>query len=160
MANRSAPLRKLGIAWLVLCLAIALHVLDEAVNGFLTIYNPTVRELRKQWPWFPMPPFAFDDWLRGMIIAVAVMAAASFFVFRGDRWIRPMAYVLSVLMIGNGLGHTLGTIFGRTVASVQFPRPMPGFWSSPVLFAAAIFLLMQLRKTRSLVALADAREAQ
>jgi hypothetical protein len=139
-----------------LCLAIALHVLDEAVNGFLTIYNPTVR----RWPWFPMPVFAFDDWLRGLIVAVAVMAAASLFVFRGYRWVRPIAYVLSVLMIANGLGHTLGTIFGRTVASVRFPRPMPGFWSSPVLIAAAIYLLIELRKTRSLVALADDGEAQ
>ena len=40
-------LRKLGIAWVLLCLSLALHVVDEAANGFLYIYNPTVIALRE-----------------------------------------------------------------------------------------------------------------
>ena len=66
----------------------------------------------------------------------------------GARWVRPFAYFLAVLMILNGLGHTLGTLFGRTVESVRFAGPMPGFYSSPFLIAASVYLLMQLRKTR------------
>jgi hypothetical protein len=142
------PHFKLGVAWLALCCALAVHVADEALTGFLSIYNPTVTELRRQWPGFPMPPFAFGDWLAGLAIIIVVLTALSFFVFRGDRWIRPAAYFLSVFMMLNGVGHTLGTIFGRTVASVQFPRPMPGFWSSPLLIAAAVWLFVQLGRTR------------
>jgi hypothetical protein len=31
-----------GIAWIALCLAFALHIIDEALTGFLSVYNPTV----------------------------------------------------------------------------------------------------------------------
>jgi hypothetical protein len=61
---------------------------------------------------------------------------------------RPIAYVFAILMLVNGLGHTLGTIFGRTVESVRFPRPMPGFYSSPFLLVASVYLLSQLRLSR------------
>jgi hypothetical protein len=36
-------------------------------------------------------------------------------------------------------------VAGRTVASVQFSRPMPGFYSSPFLLAASVLLLVRLR---------------
>ena len=134
-------------AWVLLCLALALHVTDEASTGFLSVYNPTVIALRKTWGWFPMPVFSFEVWLVGLILAVAALLGLSVFVLRGARWIRPLAYVFAALMIANGLGHTLGTIFGRTVASVRFPRPMPGFLSSPVLFLASAYLLFELRRT-------------
>jgi hypothetical protein len=136
---------KVGIAWLSLCLALALHVADEALTGFLSVYNPTVTELRQRFSWFPMPVFQFDEWLTGLIIFNLVLLGLSFFVFRGARWMRPVAYVFAVLMIVNGAGHTLGTIFGRTVGSVHFSRPMPGFYSSPLLLAAATYLLLRLR---------------
>jgi hypothetical protein len=61
---------------------------------------------------------------------------------------RPVAYVVSVLMIANGLNHFAGTILGRTVESVHFPRPMPGFYSSPTMIAASIYVLVQLRNTK------------
>jgi hypothetical protein len=51
-------------------------------------------------------------------------------------------------MVLNAVGHTLGTVFGRTIASVEFSRPMPGFYSSPFLLAASIYVLVQLRRSR------------
>jgi len=65
-------------------------------------------------------------------------------VAAGAAWSRPVAWFLGIAMTGNALGHFGGTIFGRTVGSVRFHRPMPGFYSSPVLLAAAIFLLARL----------------
>ena len=41
------------------------------------------------------------------------------------------------------------TIFGRTVASVHFPRPMPGFYSSSLLLAGSLYLLLELKRTSS-----------
>jgi hypothetical protein len=139
---------KLGMAWVALCLALALHVTDEATTGFLSVYNPTVRALRARLGYWPMPTFEFRDWLIGLITAVLVLLALSPFVFRGARWIRPLFYSFAVVMIANGLGHTAGTVFGRTISSVRFSRPMPGFYSSPFLLAASVYALIQLKRTR------------
>jgi len=94
-----------------------------------------------------MPTFAFREWLIGLIVLVGVLFLLSPLFFRGGRPIRPLAWVFAALMIGNGMAHTIGTIAGRTVASVSFPRPMPGFWSSPFLIAAAVWLIVQLKRT-------------
>ena len=117
-------------------LTLAIHVADEALTGFLAVYNPTVIALRERFSWFPMPVFRFETWLGGLILLVLVLLSLSPFAFRGASWLRPLAYVFAVVMVANGLGHTAGTIFGRTVESVRFPRPMPGFYSSPALLAA------------------------
>ena len=144
----SAPeSRQLGVAWIALCVALALHVADEALTGFLSVYNPTVLALRARYTWFPMPVFEFKDWLSGLGIAVTVLLALSPFAFRGERWLRPLAYAFAVLMLLNATGHTLGTIFGQTLPSITFSRPMPGFYSSPLLFAASVYMIVQLRKS-------------
>ena len=139
--------RALGWAWLGLTAALALHVADEALTGFLDVYNPTVTALRSRLPWLPLPVFSFRVWLAGLVLLVGILAGLSPAAFQGQTWIRPLAYFLSILMCANDLSHVLGTVFGRTVASVRFPRPMPGFYSSPVLIAAATYLLIQLRRS-------------
>lgn len=140
---------KLGWAWLAMCGALALHVTDEALTGFLAIYNPTVLALRARIRWFPMPAFGFREWLFGLIAAICFGLLLTPLFFRGHRVIRPFAWFVAVVAgLGNATGHITGTILGRTVASVRFPRPMPGFWSSPLLIAAAIWLIVELRRTR------------
>lgn len=138
---------KLGIAWVALCLALALHIADEALTGFLSVYNPTVMAMRERVAWFPMPVFEFGEWLAGLIVGNLLLLSLSVFAFRGSRWLRPLAYVFAVIMLLNGLGHTAGTIAGRTVSSVHFARPMPGFYSSLALLAASVYLLFRLRAT-------------
>ena len=139
----------LGWAWVGLWIALALHVTDEALTGFLRVYNPTVLAMRARFGFWPMPTFTFREWLTGLILGIVLLAALSPFAFRNAGWIRPIFYFLAVVVgILNALGHTLATIFGRTVGTVQFPRPAPGFISSPVLFAAAVFALIELRRTK------------
>jgi hypothetical protein len=138
--------RRLGVAWLFLCSAIALHVLDEALTGFLSVYNPTVLVLRQRMPWLPLPTFTFRVWLLELSIGVVVLLLLSRFMFRGDHWSRVLAGVLALLMLANGLMHIAGTMLGHSVASVHFARPMPGFYSSPLLLAASVYLLAQLGK--------------
>ena len=137
--------RRLASAWILLCLALGLHVFDEATTGFLRVYNPTVIALRERLGWWPMPTFEFGAWLSGLIIAVAVLLVLTPLVSRGVVGTRAFAYIFAVIMLINALGHTLATICGQTVSSVTFPRPAPGFWSSPLMAAAAIYLLVQLR---------------
>jgi len=137
-----------GMAWLLLCLAFCAHVADEALTGFLNIYNPTVLAVRAQYSWFPMPTFEFRDWLTGLIIANIVLLLLTPFAFRNVRWLRPLAYFHAIVHLLNGTGHTLATIFGQTVSTVHFARPAPGFYSSPLLFAGSIYLLVRLRARR------------
>ncbi len=91
--------RKLGLAWVALSLALAIHVADEALTGFLPVYNATVLDLRAKLGFWPMPTFQFREWLAGLIVAVLVLLALSPFVYRGSRWIRPVFYVFAILMI-------------------------------------------------------------
>ena len=138
------PNAQLFWAWIALCVALALHVFDEAATGFLAVYNPTVMALRQRKPWLPLPVFTFGVWLAGLVVANVLHFGFSVFVLRGARWTRPMGYAFAFVMLANGLGHIVGTIWGRTVASIRFPRPMPGFYSSPFLLLASLYLLCEL----------------
>lgn len=138
-----------GRAWFALSVAFGLHVLDEATTGFLDVYNPTVTILRSRWGWFPMPNFEFREWLVGLLVAVAVCFALTAAAASGARWLRPLAWFFGLIMFFNGVGHTLFTIRGHTVASVTFARPAPGFYSSPFLFVGSVWLMTRLWHTRA-----------
>lgn len=138
-----------GRPWFALTVAFALHVLDEATTGFLNIYNPTVTAMRERYGWFPMPTFQFREWLVGLIAGVALCFALTPVAAKGVRWLRPLAWFYALLMFFNGMGHTVFTILGRTVPSVTFSRPAPGFYSSPFLFFGSVWLITRLWKTAS-----------
>jgi hypothetical protein len=140
---------RLGMAWVLMWVALALHVTDEALTGFLSVYNPTVLALRARLGFWPMPTFEFREWLTGLMLAILVLAGLSPWAFRNARWIRPLFY-FAVIVAGvlNASGHTIATILGHTVATVRFPRPAPGFYSSPLLLIVSIYALVQLRRTR------------
>ncbi len=124
-----APLaasRRLGIAWVLLCVGLALHVADEALTGFLSVYNPTAREIGRRIGFGP-PTFDFGAWLGGLIFAVCALLALSPFAFRNSRAWRPLGWFFAGLMLLNGVGHIAGTIAGRSFPDITFPRPMPGF---------------------------------
>jgi hypothetical protein len=141
-----------GLAWLLLCLAFCAHVADEALTGFLNVYNPTVIAIRERLSWFPMPTFAYREWLIGLILANLILLALTPFAYRNSRALRPLAYFFAGVMLLNGIGHTIFTVLGRTVASAQFARPAPGFYSSPFLLITSIYLFLRLRASRKTTA--------
>jgi hypothetical protein len=143
----SPAARNFGMAWLLLSLSLCLHVTDEALTGFLAVYNPTVLAMRARYSWFPMPTFEFRPWLFGLISVCAVLLLLTPFAYRNAGWLRPLAYFFAFVMLLNGLGHTLATIFGQTVSSVHFSRPAPGFYSSPFLLTFSIYLFVRLRSS-------------
>jgi hypothetical protein len=136
-----------GNAWFALCVAFALHILDEGATGFLAVYNPTVTILRERWGSFPMPALTFREWLVGHIVVCGFLFCLTPVAARGMRGLRPVAWAYAVIMFLNAMGHTIGTVLGHTVAAVTFPRPAPGFYSSPFLFAASVWLMFRLRRT-------------
>ena len=147
-AHDSGESGNFGLAWFLLCLAFCAHVADEALTGFLPIYNATVLAMRSRYNWFPMPNFGFHEWLTGLIITNIVLLLLTPFAFRNAPWLRPLAYFYALVHLLNGTGHTLATIFGQTVSTIHFARPAPGFYSSPLLFAGSIYLLIRLRTSR------------
>ena len=56
-------------------LALSVHVADEALTDFLSVYNPAVEALRERLPWFPLPTFTFEGWLTGLIVGGGALAA-------------------------------------------------------------------------------------
>jgi hypothetical protein len=132
--------RRWAAAWATLCAAFALHVIDEAANDFLSWYNPNVLAIRARVPWLPLPVFTFPVWISGLTIAVVTLAALTPLVRRGRRWLIPLAYAYGAIHVANGVGHIATSIAGRWLA--------PGVWSSPVLIAAAVWLLVETERWR------------
>jgi hypothetical protein len=127
-----------GPAWVALCLALVLHVTDEALTDFLSVYNPAVDAIRVRLPFLPLPTFAFSVWLTGLTLAIILLLALSPFAYRNRPWMAPIAYAFSVLMTANGLGHIGGSIF--------MGRLMPGVYSSPVVLVSSIYLFQRVRR--------------
>jgi len=137
------------MAWVMMWIALAIHVTDEALNGFLPVYNATVLALRAELGFWPMPVFEFKTWLLGLSIGILVLALLSPLAFRNVRLLRPFfLFVAVVAGVLNATGHTVATILGHTVSTVRFERPAPGFYSSPLLAIVSIYALLQLWRTR------------
>jgi hypothetical protein len=122
-----------GLAWLLLCGALGIHVVDKALSDFLSVYNPAVRAIRQKVPFLPLPTFSFRVWFAGLILATVLLLCLTPFAWQATRWMTPLAYVFAVLMLGNGLLHFLGSIYLK--------RLLPGVYSAPLLLAGSIYLL-------------------
>lgn len=137
MANRMTQWRT---AWVGLALALGLHVTDEALTGFLPLYNGIVERIRTQRPWIPLPTFTFPIWLGGLVVGVLLLLGLTPVVSRGVRWIWVASLILGVMMTGNALGH-IG-------ASLYWGRLAPGVYSSPLLLVAAVSLFITTVRAR------------
>ncbi len=129
-----------GLGWVGVSLALALHVTDEALNDFLSFYNPMVLRIREEIPLLPLPTFEFEWWFAGLTVAVLVLLALATLVFQGRRWTIPASYIYGGLMCLNAFGHMGASIVNR--------RMMPGVYSSPVLLAASVWLIVCARRRR------------
>ncbi len=125
-----------GNAWLALCAALAIHVADEALTGFLSVYNSAVRAIRARFPFLPLPTFTFRVWLGGLIAVTLLLFALAPAAFRGAPGLRPAACVFGIVMAGNGLLHLIGSLYLRKV--------MPGTYSAPLILAGAVYLLVSV----------------
>ena len=129
----AAGASRFGLAWVALCGALAIHVVDEALTDFLSVYNPAVRAIRARFPFLPLPTFTLPYWLGGLIMVTVFLFALAPAAFRGEPGMRPAAYIFGIVMAGNGLLHLGGSVYMR--------RAMPGVYSAPIILAAAIYLL-------------------
>jgi len=141
MTTREQTAHRFGMAWVGLSLCLGAHVVDEALSGFLEVYNPAVRAIHAHLPFLLLPTFTFKVWLSLLIAAVCVLVALSAFAFWGARWMVPLSYLFAGVMLMNGLWHSAASIYLR--------RPMPGVYSSPFLLAGSVCLLVTARRFRA-----------
>jgi hypothetical protein len=133
---KSVSKKKIATAWFLLTTALAVHVIDEAVNSFLPFYNDLVLSIRDSLGFSPMPTFAFPVWVGGLILLILVCYAITPVVGRAWGYYRIPVAIFAVIMIINGCGHIIG--------SKYFARLLPGFWSSFLLIAGGIYLIYSL----------------
>jgi hypothetical protein len=133
--------RSWGIPWIALTFSLALHIADEALNDFLSLWNPLVLQIREHFPWSPLPTFSFSVWLGGLIALVVALAALSPFALSGAHWLRPLGYLFAAIMFLNGLGHV--------AASAWLSSFAPGVYSSPLLLVSSAWLFNRLTQTGS-----------
>jgi hypothetical protein len=131
---------RFGFAWVFLSVALILHVTDEALTDFLSVYNPTVRAIRKRVPFVPLPTFTFRVWLAGLCLGILVAVGLSILAFWGSRLALVVAYPAAILMFGNGIGHVAASFYRR--------RLLPGVYSSPLLIAASAYLFVCAQAAR------------
>jgi hypothetical protein len=128
-------------AWLLLVVTLAVHVVDEALTGFLDFYNPLVLSVRSRMSWFPMPTFTFGVWLAGLTALVVALSMLAPAVRKGGAGAALASWIFSGIMMLNGIGHLAG--------SVYFGRWLPGATSSPLLLAASVQLARAVGERRS-----------
>jgi hypothetical protein len=122
-------------AWLLLCATFAIHIADEAFTGFLDLWNPTVRNMRQHTPWLILPTFTFPVWIALLALAVIGFLILSHWIGRDLRWTIYACYAFAAIMSANAIAH-----LGFSVYKSQW---MSGSYTSPLLLAASIHLLVQ-----------------
>lgn len=126
-------------AWVFLTLVFALHVLDEALNDFLSLYNPLVSAINEELDVAFFPVFSFANWLTGLIIGIMILLGFSFFARQPKRWIIYLGYIYGMIMLVNGIGHILGSLY--------YSEWIAGVYTSPLLVIGSVYLLWSAGRT-------------
>jgi protein-S-isoprenylcysteine O-methyltransferase Ste14 len=124
---------------LYLCLHLAAHAVEEALNGFVDVWNPFLAWVRAR-TGLPTPQFVYADWLTMLVIGIVVLTAMTPLVARGVRGFRVGSYLFAVLMIANGVNHLASPLY--------LGRFLPGQFTSPLLILASIWLILETRRVK------------
>jgi hypothetical protein len=141
MLRRAHAGSRFGWAWLFFALTLAIHVADEALHDFLSIYNPNALAIRARFPLIPIPTFTLKSFIITLGTAILFLLCLAPLAFRDSPKLRKIAVPLSIVAgIGNGLLHLLSSLY--------FSRWMPGSFSSPLLLLSGSFLLSTALQSR------------
>ena len=133
----SVPANRFGKAWLMLSFFLLLHIIDEALNGFLPVYNETASKIRAG-TGIPFPTFTFAYWFTGLICADLWLLFLSRYALQGKRVIIWLAYPFAIIMFANGLVHLVGSLY--------LQQWIPGTITAPFLVYGSLNLLLATLK--------------
>ncbi|RJP82581.1 MAG: hypothetical protein C4524_00625 [Candidatus Zixiibacteriota bacterium] len=91
--------RRRDFAWLGLCLALGLHVAEEAATGFPAFFNRQAAALREWWPGLPLPDLAPEPWLAAMLALTAVLTLPAVRLFQGRGGMTWFSRAFAVIMM-------------------------------------------------------------
>jgi hypothetical protein len=131
---------RLSISWLFLVLCLLMHVIDEALNNFLDLYNPIVLKIKQSVPFLPLPTFTFRIWIAGLSFLIIILFFLTPLVYNRNKLAISLIQIFSILMIFNGLGHIFGSIY--------YSKMIAGMVSSPFLIIASICVIYFCRLTK------------
>ena len=136
-----------GRVWLVLCLALAVHVVDEALSGFVPQANNLLRGIAREFQLSGAPQLSFAGWLVVVSVAVLLLLMLTGSVSRRASMTRLFPHAVAWVLLANGLGHI--------AVSVSVGRMMAGVLSSPLLLLVSIWALARLRHAPGSAAVAQ-----
>lgn len=123
-------------AWLVVCVVLAVHIVDEVVNGSFGLYEDVGRVLMIVFPSLELPPFQRDVWLVNLGGTLIVLFALTWWVRARSPLMATASYLLAAFATANGVLHLLA------VAALK--GLVPGAWTAPVLIAAGLYLFTSI----------------
>ena len=126
--------RARALAWLYVCLHLAAHGVEEALTGFVDVWNPVLLTMQAA-TGIPLPQLVFDEWLTTLAVVVIALTAMTPLVARGVRGFQTGSYVLAFVMIANGVNHLASPLY--------LGRFLPGQYTSPLLIVASLWLIRQ-----------------
>jgi len=135
---RLDPRINLGIPWLLLSLALAVHVAEEIATGFLSAYELALESMRQLVPYVRLPHVTLSVWLAITIGVVALLTLLTPLAYRGARGMRTLMLWFIGLELANVAGHVGGAILAR--------RPIPGVYSTAALAAASVYAIVAERR--------------
>jgi hypothetical protein len=124
----------LGRPWLALCLAIALHLGEEAHGGFLSNYREAVHAVRELLPIVASPSLVLAAGMWLAVAMVGILTALSPYAYRGKPWMRVATIGLSLIALANVTGYIGGSLLARSL--------IPGTFTLPLLVAAGVYALV------------------
>ncbi len=138
MPDAASSRRYLGIPWLVLILAFAVHTADEIRGGFLSTYQMALDAVRELVPFVRLPYVSLTVWMAVSIGTVAVLALLTPLAYRGARGMRTLMLWVIGLELANVVGHVGGSILAGA--------PIPGVYSTVGLAAASAYAIVADRR--------------
>lgn len=123
--------------------ALLIHVADEAIGDLVSYYNLTIDEINSDLGTTVLPTLILEYWLAAMLIVIAILFSLTRWVSRVSSMARRLVLVVSALMVLNGVGHVIGSIF--------LGHLLPGFWSSPLLIVVSAVVFRHFVKSPPLV---------
>jgi hypothetical protein len=139
LSTRASHSREtLGLPWLVLCLALAVHVAEEIHGGFLSAYGAALQAIRDLFPFLPVPHLGLTVWLSASIGVVALLTALTPLAYRGMRGMRILMLWFVALAFANVIGHV--------GSSLLVGKLMPGTCSTLFLTAAGVYAVLADRR--------------
>jgi hypothetical protein len=134
-----AGLDRWSVAWLTLSLMLGLHVVDEAANGTFALYRDFADWIEVFFPFVEFPAFRYYVWLINLSGAVLVLVALTWLVAKRRGPMRLASYALAAFAAANATLHV-----AMSLAAAQI---LPGTLSSPLVLAAALFLLVSIPRS-------------